>query len=82
MKSSEQYGAYIREKRIEKGMTQADVAKKLGISQQAYSRYERGDREPSLKFIVDIAQAIDFNAGEFFSKAQEDQDESQTNLYL
>lgn len=61
------FGNYIKERRIEKGLSQEDVAKKLNISQQAYSRYERGDREPGLQTIFDLANILDFAPGDFLN---------------
>ncbi len=34
--------------RREKGLTQAELAARLGISKSAVSMYERGNREPEL----------------------------------
>lgn len=62
------YGNYIKAHRIKMGLTQADVAKKLGISQQAYSRYELGMREPGFDFIIEIAKILDYDPGEFFAE--------------
>lgn len=39
----------IKKYREEKNITQEEMAKRLGISQQAYSRKERGER----KFLID-----------------------------
>ena len=39
----------IKEIRMKKGISQSDLAKKLGTTQQALSLYERGKREPKLK---------------------------------
>lgn len=61
------FGNYIRERRIEKGLTQADMAKILNISQVAYGRYELGKRDPGLNMILKIADALDFSAGDFFN---------------
>ena len=36
-------GKLIREKRIEKGMTQTQLADELGVSNKAVSRWETGD---------------------------------------
>ena len=63
---SKQYGAFIKQKRTNLGMTQEEVAKKLGISQQAYGRYEQGLREPNLKLMKQLAEVLQFRNGEFF----------------
>lgn len=60
------YGNYIRERRLDKGYSQEEVAQKLGISQQTYSRYELGTREPGLDFITDVSKVLDFKPGDFF----------------
>ena len=33
------FGNFIKERRVEKGMSQSEVAKRLNISQVAYGRY-------------------------------------------
>lgn len=45
--------------RIDKGLSQADVAEALGISQQAVSRFERMDADPRLSTIRQYAHAIE-----------------------
>lgn len=62
------YGNYIREKRIGKDMTQTDVAKAIGISQQAYGRYELGMREPNFELIIKISEVLGFPPSEFFDR--------------
>ena len=61
------FGNMTRERRIEKGLSQDEVAKKLNISQQAYGRYELGKREPGLQTIMQLAEILDFSAGDFFN---------------
>ena len=39
----------LRKLRNLKNLTQADVAKQLSITPQAYANYERGDRTPDIK---------------------------------
>ena len=46
----------MRELRLERHLTQQDVAKYLGISQQVYSNYERGARSLSLPQFVDLCE--------------------------
>ncbi len=72
-KISEAYGHYIRERRIKMGLTQTEVANKLGISQQAYGRYELGMREPEFKFIIEISQILGCRPGDFFDNYRGEQ---------
>lgn len=48
----------IKASREEKGMTQKEVADAMGISQQAYSQYESGKRNPKPETIIKIANAL------------------------
>ena len=36
----------LKDKRIKRGITQADIAKRLGLSARQYIKYENGDLEP------------------------------------
>jgi DNA-binding XRE family transcriptional regulator len=45
-------------KRIEKDMTQEDLAKKTGIDQATISRLESGNYNPSIKFLERIAKGL------------------------
>ena len=65
-KCSIDYGNYIKERRSNLGLTQEEVAEKLGISQVAYGRYELGMREPNFSLILKISEVLDFKPGEFF----------------
>lgn len=47
-------------------MTQKEVAKAMGISQQAYSQYESGKRVPKSETIERIAKALDVQYSDFF----------------
>jgi len=49
----------IIEKRIKDGLTQKQLAKKIGIKQPIISRLESGTYNPSLKFLKKIAKALD-----------------------
>jgi transcriptional regulator with XRE-family HTH domain len=42
--------------REEKALTQRDVAEKLGISQAAYSRLEKGEVEVSLNKLIKLSE--------------------------
>jgi len=45
------------------GLSQADLAERIGTSQPAISLYESGEREPTLKVMRALAEAlgVDFN---------------------
>lgn len=49
------FGERLKELRASKSMKQSDVAKCLGISRQAYSKYETEDHEPSYEILNRIA---------------------------
>lgn len=46
------YKDIIREIREDHNLTQEDVAKVLGIKQQAYSRYETGENEIPIRYLL------------------------------
>ena len=48
----------LAELRKSKGLTQQEFAEKLGISNKSLSRYERGDRNPSLAELKRIADVL------------------------
>lgn len=45
----------IKELREEKNISQLELAKKLNLTQQSISLYEKGDREPSIDVLKSIA---------------------------
>ncbi len=48
----------LRECREKMGYSKIEAAKKIGISQPAYLRYESGERTPSLQVIKEIAEVF------------------------
>ena len=49
----------IIEKRIEKNISQEELADRMGTKQSALSRFESGNYNPSLAFMQKVAQALD-----------------------
>lgn len=45
--------------RIEHGLSQAEVARRCGVSQPAIARLERGEHEPRLATLRRVAHALD-----------------------
>lgn len=55
---------FLRNKRLEKGLFQREVAKKMGCSAQQIYSYEKGTRTPSLKAILKFAEVLEFDLEE------------------
>ena len=51
--------ASIIEKRLEKNLSQKELAEKMNTKQSAISRLESGSYNPSLSFIQKVAEALD-----------------------
>ena len=49
-------GLRIAMLRVEKGWSQAELARRIGVSTSAVGMYEQGRREPSLGLLVRLAQ--------------------------
>lgn|GEM_PF-1966090 len=60
-------GDTLKKLRGKLGLTQREVAKKIGVRQNAYSQYETGDREPSLRILTDIANVYKVSPEVFFA---------------
>jgi len=45
--------------RVEKGMTQAQIAKKMGTTQSSIARVEAGKSHPTIPFMQRLADALD-----------------------
>ena len=48
----------LARRRRERGLTQAELAARLGISKSAVSMYERGNREPELELLEAMADVF------------------------
>ncbi len=53
-----QFGARIKSMRKSLGLTQADLAKKIGVTKQAITTYETGIREPSFRNLIKLSRAL------------------------
>jgi transcriptional regulator with XRE-family HTH domain len=61
--ASEAFGERLRKLRIERGISQDDLAYRTGIHPTAIGRLERGAREPRLTTILRIARGLDIHPG-------------------
>lgn len=60
-------GELIRNARKEKGLTQKDVAEKLGITDRAVSKWERGICAPDIACIEELAQMLGLTVAELIA---------------
>ena len=63
-------GKVIRELRKEKGYTQAQLAKEIGVSQKAVDYWERDVNEPKLSYIMALVKTFDVSYDEFFAEIE------------
>ena len=66
----EQLGARIAARRRERGLTQGQVAARMGVSPQAVSKWERGLACPDLVFLDDLAALLDIGLEELLVGAR------------
>ena len=48
----------LRKLRLEKGLTQAELAKKAGVSEISIRKYEDGSRNPKIQTLIKLADAL------------------------
>lgn len=52
-------GVRVRTVREARGLTQKELAQRVGITQGALSNYERGKRDMAVSTVIAIAEALD-----------------------
>ena len=62
----------LKEIRVAKGLTQKTVANYVGCSSVVYSRYETGDREPSIGMLIKIADCFEVALDDIIGRAKPD----------
>jgi transcriptional regulator with XRE-family HTH domain len=58
------FGANLKSIRVQRGLSQADLAYRAKLDQTAISRLELGLREPRLSTVVALANALDVKSAE------------------
>lgn len=64
---NKEIGAWLAEKRKEKGFTQAEVGKKLGFTKTGIHYWESGKRDISGEMLIRYCEAIDADLMEFIN---------------
>ncbi len=62
----ERFGRRVRELRLARGLSQEELAFKAGVHRTYLGGIERGERNPALKNIVAIAEALGISLSELF----------------
>jgi transcriptional regulator with XRE-family HTH domain len=63
-------GCRLRELRKERGLTQAELARQIGIQQSDLSRMEKGEYRVSLDNLFKILGVFDLDLADFFGEQQ------------
>jgi transcriptional regulator with XRE-family HTH domain len=63
----ERFSQYLRRKRRELGLSQEDLADDAGISANYLAKLETEKREPGLKVLAKLADALNVSTDELFS---------------
>lgn len=64
------FGENLAYERKVAGLTQKELADRMGIKQQQLSRWERNQIEPTVSSIVTIAKALDVTYDELFNEIE------------
>ncbi|MDT1944366.1 helix-turn-helix transcriptional regulator [Carnobacterium maltaromaticum] len=59
---------WLKKKRIQHNLTQAEVAEKAQVSRTTFAMYEQGERTPTIKNAKQIAKVLEFEWILFFDK--------------
>lgn len=62
----ENFGFNLKRLRLEAGLTQQELGKKLGTSQATYGKWEIGTVSPTLRSISRIAEVLDVPLEDLF----------------
>ncbi|WP_158584536.1 helix-turn-helix domain-containing protein [Lachnotalea sp. AF33-28] len=68
---NQKIGRYIADKRKSKSLTQAELAARLGVTDKAVSKWERGAGCPDISLIKELAAALDITVGELLEGEDE-----------
>lgn len=62
-------GLYLKENRLQKHMTQCEVAEKAKIDEKHYGRIERNVCEPRYYTLLEIIKALEIEPGEIIKNS-------------
>ncbi len=56
----------VRERRVERGWTQEELARAAGVSRQTIHAIEKGGYEPSVRLALELAESLAAPVGKLF----------------
>ena len=77
-------GAFIKEQRKASGLTQAELAEKLSVTEKAVSKWECGKSFPDVSIMLPLCEVLSITANELLSakKLNDDEYKSQAELNI
>lgn len=73
-----QIGRFIKTKRIEKNLTQQELANQLNVTDKAISNWETGRRLPDISLLVDLSKKLDISIQDLLNGKELSCEQSQT----
>lgn len=71
-----QFSERLKKLRKDTGLTQVNVASKLGISQQAYASWERGIKKPTQENLVKLSKILYVSVDYLLGNSEKDETDS------
>ena len=62
------YGKRLRKARLDKGLTQLELADKAGVSVNHYAQIERGEKNPSVTTLTNIVEVLGLTPNDILKK--------------
>ena len=74
-------GKKIRQKRVEKGLSQEQLSEKIDISPRHMCTIENGNSFPSIETFIKISEILDIDINEFFNLTPQKNDTLRNDIY-
>jgi len=71
-KNSTTFGARLKDLRIQKRLSQAELGSRIGVKAPHIGRYERGSSRPSAKYLKLLADCLDVSTDYLYDGNEED----------
>lgn len=72
------FGQAVRRLRQERGMTQAELAERLSLARTSITNLEKGQQNPPLSLLPEMAAALGVSAAELVATAAQDSDSAKS----